>query len=351
MLTNRLSSTFSPVRVRKLFLIAVSLFVVSFNSPYIAAQDQTSICNLGRVIDAISADSNCKAKRYSFGNTEAVITIEFEDDNSLPNKLKGQTQEFNLKGPAVIKTENPAVIKAGALEIKTEMVSMDLTGNGINLIAGSEKEKKENSDRSLLAPGTISVGGIPRPIEIFRIPFEITVSQEISGLDGDIILYNKDPVEVSAQITQFPPYGSQFTVNPVDLYLNDRKIARLTRGRHWLPPPPPPPCPPFCPQTPTLSEWGLIIFTLLLLTVATRFIVRHQVTLNTTTGTLPPNNIPLLTPIVFRKALIITSLLFLIGSLLALGLSYSPSSVDMVGSLISVFILAYLLHLLMLLKR
>lgn len=61
---------------------------------------------------------------------------------------------------------------------------------------------------------------------------------------------------------------------------------------------------------------------------------------------------PVLVPAVFIKALTITGLLALVGFVISVWLSSSlPSSIDIVGTLISAPIFAYLLHLLMIFKR
>jgi hypothetical protein len=108
------------------------------------------------------------------------------------------------------------------------------------------------------------------------------------------------------------------------------------------------------PPVPTLSEWGLIIFTLLLLTVGTLFFMRQQVTMSAMGGgTLRSeggNPLPFVLA-VFIRALTITGLLVLLGFSVAFWLSSPPSTTDIVGTSISVPIFAYLLHLLMLLRR
>jgi len=105
---------------------------------------------------------------------------------------------------------------------------------------------------------------------------------------------------------------------------------------------------------PTLSEWGLIIFTLLLLTGGTLFIMRQPAIMSAMGGGSlhleGGNPIPFV-PTVFIKASTITSLLVLLGFAVAFWFSSPPSTTDIVGTSISAPIFAYLLHLLMLLKR
>jgi hypothetical protein len=104
---------------------------------------------------------------------------------------------------------------------------------------------------------------------------------------------------------------------------------------------------------PTLSEWGLIIFMLMLTTIGILFTMRRQAMIAAMSGGIaegtPP---PVLVPAVFIKALTITGLLALIGFAISIGLSSSlPTTTDIVGTLISAPIFAYLIHLLMIFKR
>lgn len=105
---------------------------------------------------------------------------------------------------------------------------------------------------------------------------------------------------------------------------------------------------------PTLSEWGLIIFTLLLLTTGTLFSIQRsqlmtRAAVNERTGGLPPL---ILVPVVFIKALTLTGLLTLAVFTFDARLSYRLfNTVDVIGTLISAPVFAYLLHLLMLFKR
>jgi len=104
---------------------------------------------------------------------------------------------------------------------------------------------------------------------------------------------------------------------------------------------------------PTLSEWGVIIFILMLTTIGILFTMRRQAMVAAMSGGIsdgtPP---PVLVPAVFIKALTITGLLALIGFAISIGLSSSlPTTTDIVGTLISAPIFAYLIHLLMIFKR
>ncbi len=102
---------------------------------------------------------------------------------------------------------------------------------------------------------------------------------------------------------------------------------------------------------PTLTEWGMIIFTLLLLTAGTLFAMRSQAR---TGGSGRAGGIPELVfvPGVFIKALALTGLLALAGFAFGAWLSSGPpDATDVIGTLVSAPVFAYLLHLLMIFKR
>jgi len=100
---------------------------------------------------------------------------------------------------------------------------------------------------------------------------------------------------------------------------------------------------------PTLSQWGLIVMALLLLTVGTIFIQRPPVMVSMGGGTMqlaPPSNTPLFVWPVFVKVLAVTLTLFAASFAIAIwGFGYIPDPADPGGSVISAIILAYMLHL------
>jgi len=98
---------------------------------------------------------------------------------------------------------------------------------------------------------------------------------------------------------------------------------------------------------PTVSEWGVILFTLLLVTVSVGFI-RHYAGLFSAPGGEALSTQPLWVRATFFKALTITTLLVLGGIMLALGLALPLTGVDIIGLLVATPIVAYLLHLLVL---
>jgi hypothetical protein len=101
-------------------------------------------------------------------------------------------------------------------------------------------------------------------------------------------------------------------------------------------------------QIPTVPEWGLIIFTLLLLTVGTIFIQRRVMIAGANGGTMQlsqPTNAPLFVPPVFAKVLAATITLALVGFATVVWLAGSITPTDAGGTLISAVIVAYMVHL------
>lgn len=100
---------------------------------------------------------------------------------------------------------------------------------------------------------------------------------------------------------------------------------------------------------PTLSQWGLIIMALLLLTVGTIFLEQPLVMVSMGGGTMQlarPSDRPLLLWPLFVQLLAVVLILFAAGFAIAIwGFGYTPTDADPYGSVISAIILAYMLHL------
>lgn len=100
---------------------------------------------------------------------------------------------------------------------------------------------------------------------------------------------------------------------------------------------------------PTVSEWGLIIMTLLLLTAGTIILARRRVVLAGAGGgsvdTSMAPDMPLFAPSVFATALVGTLALVGIGFAVAFRLNDELATRDIIGSLISAPIFAYMVHL------
>ena len=107
---------------------------------------------------------------------------------------------------------------------------------------------------------------------------------------------------------------------------------------------------------PTLSEWGVIILALLLLTVGTGFIVirRPVITKAAASGTILIDEgirRPLFIPAIFGKAVAGMLGIALVGIALVNQLFNPISAIDICGTLLCAVILAYLVHLLSLAAR
>ncbi len=99
---------------------------------------------------------------------------------------------------------------------------------------------------------------------------------------------------------------------------------------------------------PTLSQWGLIVMGLLLLTVGTVFIRRHQPALAQAGGAISAvdTSPPLFAGSIFYKVLAATMAFALLGVPVVSWLSGAFSVTDSVGALLCAAIVAYWVHLL-----
>lgn len=98
---------------------------------------------------------------------------------------------------------------------------------------------------------------------------------------------------------------------------------------------------------PTLSEWGLILMALLLLSAGTVLFGRRSVVAGSGSATWPGftgASLPLV-PGLFTRVLAVISGLLLLGLGLAFALRMGPSPVDLAGSMLCAPVLAYLVHL------
>ena len=99
-------------------------------------------------------------------------------------------------------------------------------------------------------------------------------------------------------------------------------------------------------EVPTLSEWGMIIFSLLILTLATVVVVRRKTTAvvaGANVSTTVP--MPLMVAGVFWKVLAVAEAVAIAGLAIAGAVSGSLAARDIVGTLISAAIVAYMAHL------
>lgn len=100
---------------------------------------------------------------------------------------------------------------------------------------------------------------------------------------------------------------------------------------------------------PTLSEWGIVIFFLLLLTLGIKFILRQQQSPTFAihgASTSFHTNFALLQPMVHKKSIFLTWFLLFILGLLIVRLIYAELlAADLIGMAICAAIISYLIHL------
>ena len=101
-------------------------------------------------------------------------------------------------------------------------------------------------------------------------------------------------------------------------------------------------------EVPTLSEWGLIIFSLLILTLATVVVVRRRTAMNAAgAGSDVSTTIhgPLFVPQLYFKTLLVTLGMAAVVLVVATILSTSVPIRDFAGTIMSAAIVAYMAHL------
>ena len=101
-------------------------------------------------------------------------------------------------------------------------------------------------------------------------------------------------------------------------------------------------------SVPTLSQWGLIILALLLLTVGIVAITRKQTVLaGLEGGTIRQNSMPFDKGLYAKVLIGIAATVVLVFAIVINSFGYELTSADMPGSLIAIPIAAYLMHLLL----
>jgi hypothetical protein len=102
---------------------------------------------------------------------------------------------------------------------------------------------------------------------------------------------------------------------------------------------------------PTMSQWGLIILALLLLSVCIVFLLQRQVRLATAGANSASANLPLFDRTLFFRVLGMALLVAITGLALSLWYFGSLTNADIFGTLVSTGIVAYIIHVLMLANR
>lgn len=216
--------------------------VVLFTTAPVAAQE----CGLvDHWIDT------CPLGVDSIENQGAVIGIDFTG-NCIAN------ESYILSSCGTLEIEREAGVPH---TIGTEIRNMclELEDGSVTLVAGAGLGRN-----GILAPSTGTIVEQDADpllgVSSFEVMFEVTLG------DG-VPLYNHTAVHVEAVIDRVPPiahyihptgctplYDSPFPGTGVSFW-------NLVEADHSVNPPPPPP-----PTTPTISEWGLIVLVVLLLT-------------------------------------------------------------------------------------
>ncbi len=147
--------------------------------------------------------------------------------------------------------------------IDTEMLSLDLVGLQGSVIAGAGRGQDNN-----LAP---SLGVMAEQFDNFNVDsfFDVFCEANVNGM----YLYNQSAARLSASISQIPPYGSTYTFSEcLPAYTSPIPgegtlagfITHVTMTVQEQAP------------IPTLSQWGMILMTLLFMAFGTVAVVRRR---------------------------------------------------------------------------
>jgi hypothetical protein len=194
----------------------------------------------------------------------------------------------------------------------------------------------------------------------FDVYFEIAITPPPPGMPPEIdtlFLYNHpdDPMRMSAKIDRVPPYNMTFDLDSLTGYIpppdsciglwtdpyDGIQMLSLLHAEHRIFP------------IPTISQWGLIIFVLLLLSFGAGFIYKQQYSFagigNNSKSEISQKIIPFDKKIYFKTLSVISLLAVIVLSILAF---YNIiSRIDVIGTVISLFILTYILHILVLSRK
>jgi len=227
--------------------------------------------------------------------------------------------------------------------INTEIVSMCLKNiGGFILIAGGGLG---NGPFSLAASEgqivQLPLHGDSLAESFFDVFFEIYVPPTYCPPEfpQGMFLYNQKPLRLTDTITCAPPVGDY--IHPVGcctLWTDPNPgfgmpVAALVTAHHQV-------------NTPTLSEWGLIIFSLLILTLITTVVVKRRMAgIGAGTDASLPISGPLFFPALFIRVLTVTIGLSAVILVVATVISGSVPLRDIVGTILSGSIVAYIIHL------
>jgi hypothetical protein len=172
---------------------------------------------------------------------------------------------FRALGPVTIRRES----SGGSDTIATEIVSMNLTDPGLTLLAGTGAGLTRASPGTIVEAGNNTLGN-----SSFNVYFKAI------GWFGTV--WNHVPLLVTATITCVPPKATY--IHPqgqcIPLYAQEgdggTPVAYLGNAVHIT----------YLPHggIPTVSEWGLIVLTLLGMVLGTMMLARRRVARASETG-------------------------------------------------------------------
>jgi len=196
------------------------------------------------------------------GGNDVISDSEADVGIYMNSTCSGDPASFRLLGPVTIHRET-----GGSDTIATEIVSMHLTDGGLTLLAGT------GAGLTRASPGSI-VGAGSQGSSSFDVYFKV------SGWVGTV--WNHVPLHITATITCVPPkaeyihphgqctplYGQEGDGGTPVAYLGDAK--HITYPWHG--------------GIPTVSEWGLIVLTLLGMVLGTMMLARRRLPRASETG-------------------------------------------------------------------
>jgi hypothetical protein len=180
-------------------------------------------------------------------------------------------QNITLSGPVTVQRLGshdievadsycPATVDGHLDVIPTEIVSMNLTGSGYTLIAGHQAapELQQSIGYVVEKPDDNTLG-----CSFFDVFFKV--------ITPGGTLYNQTPLRLQATIDKVPPTATYIPTEMICLALYTSPIygqgthmANLVQAQHNV----------YVSDIPTLTQWGLIILGLVLLSIGVIFIYR-----------------------------------------------------------------------------
>ena len=190
------------------------------------------------------------------GGNDVISESEADVGIYLSSDCSGIPASFRVLGPVTIRRES----SHGSDTIVTEIVSMNLTGGGLTLLAGTGAGLTRASPGTIVEAGNNTLGN-----SSFNVYFKAI------GWFGTV--WNHVPLFVTATITCVPPRAEY--IHPqgqcIPLYAQEgdggTPVAYLGNAVHITYPS----------GIPTVSEWGLVIMTLIGLALGTVFYGRRRV--------------------------------------------------------------------------